>query len=214
MEIFLSHSSKDLNLVNTVKKALGLLDYHTIVYEDLPENLKPGKDLDNIGNLINQSHLVFLFLTNNVISLKYTSAWVQYEDHVASIFKKPVLVFEEQLPVSPPSFPILYFTDVIPWTGNTTDPMKIQEIAKSFRSSGAVVRAVAGGAVGAIFGPIGALLGALVGLASTPQTPLQKIPIITCPNPNCKRMFRYWGNDNTFFYCPNCLTEWLYKGRS
>lgn len=212
MEVFLSHSRKDLNLVNTVKKALGLLDYHTIVYEDLPENLRAGKDLDNIRNLINQSQLVFLFLTNNVISLKHTLTWVQYEDHVASMFNKPVIVFQEQLPVSTTSFPILYFTDVISWTGLSADPMKIQEIAKSFGSSGAVVRAVAGGAVGAIFGPIGALLGALVGLASTPQNPLQNIPTVTCPN--CKYTFRYWGNENTLFYCPNCLMEWLYKGRS
>ena len=212
MEVFLSHSRKDLNLVNTVKKALGLLDYHTIVYEDLPENLRAGKDLDNIRNLINQSQLVFLFLTNNVISLKHTLTWVQYEDHVASMFNKPVIVFQEQLPVSTTSFPILYFTDVISWTGLSADPMKIQEIAKSFSSSGAAVRAVAGGAVGAIFGPIGALLGALVGLASTPQNPLQNIPTVTCPN--CKYTFRYWGNENTLFYCPNCLMEWLYKGRS
>ena len=212
MEIFLSHSRKDLNLVDTVKKALGLLDYHTIVYEDLPENLKPGKDLDNIRNLISQSQLVFLFLTNNVVSLKHTLTWVQYEDHVASMYNKPVIVFQEQLPVSTTSFPILYFTDVISWTGLTADPMKIQEIAKSFSSSGAVVRAVAGGAIGAIFGPIGALLGALVGLASTPQNPLQNIPTVTCPN--CKYTFRYWGNENTLFYCPNCLKEWLYKGRS
>ena len=212
MEIFLSHSRKDLNLVNTVKKALGLLDYHTIVYEDLPENLKPGKDLDNIRNLINRSQLVFLFLTNNVISLKHTLTWVQYEDHVASMFNKPVIVFQEQLPVSKTTFPILYFTDVISWTGVSADPMKIQEIAKSFGSSGAVVRAVAGGAVGAIFGPIGSLLGALVGLASTPQNPLQNVPTVTCPN--CKYTFRYWGNENTMFYCPNCLMEWLYKGRS
>ncbi len=212
MEIFLSHSRKDLNLVNTVKKALGLLDYHTIVYEDLPENLKPGKDLDNIRNLINRSQLVFLFLTNNVISLKHTLTWVQYEDHVASMFNKPVIVFQEQLPVSKTTFPILYFTDVISWTGVSADPMKIQEIAKSFGSSGAVVRAVAGGAVGAIFGPIGSLLGALVGLASTPQNPLQNVPKVTCPN--CKYTFRYWGNENTLFYCPNCLMQWLYKGRS
>ncbi|AKA48291.1 hypothetical protein IX51_03335 [uncultured archaeon] len=212
MEIFLSHSRKDLNLVNTVKKALGLLDYHTIVYEDLPENLRPGKDLDNIRNLISQSQLVFLFLTSNVISLKHTLTWVQYEDHVASMSNKPVIVFQEQLPVSTTSFPILYFTDVISWVGPSADPMKIQEIAKSFRSSGAVVRAVAGGAIGAIFGPIGALLGALVGLASTPQNPLQNIPTVKCPN--CKYTFRYWGNENTLFYCPNCLKEWLYKGRS
>ncbi len=212
MEIFLSHSRKDLNLVNTVKKALGLLNYHTIVYEDLPENLKPWEDRDNIRNLISRSQLIFLFLTNNVISLKHTLTWVQYEDHIASIYNKPVIVFEELLPVSAANLPILYFTDVVSWAGLTADPMKIQEIAKSFSSSGAVVRAVAGGAIGAIFGPIGVLLGALVGLVSTPQNPLQNIPAITCPN--CKYTFRYWGNENTTFYCPNCLKEWLYKGRS
>lgn len=212
MEIFLSHSRKDLNLVNIVKRALGLLDYHTIVYEDLPENLKSGKDLDNIRNFINQSQLVFLFLTNNVVSLKHTLTWVQYEDHVASIYAKPVIVFQEHLQISTASFPILYFTDVIPWPEQRGDPIKIQEIAKSFDSTGAVVRAVAGGAIGAIFGPIGALLGALVGLASTPQNPLQNIPTVTCPN--CKCTFRYWGNENTLFYCPNCLNEWLYTGRS
>ncbi len=212
MEIFLSHSRKDLNLINTVKKALGLLNYHTIVYEDLPENRKPGKDLDNIKNLIDQSQLVFLFMTSNVISLKYTTTWVQYEDNVASMLNKPVIVFQEQLPVSKTISPILYFTDVVSWAGPSVDPIKIQEIAKSFSSSGAVVRAVAGGAIGAIFGPIGALLGALIGLVSTPQNPLQNIPVITCPN--CKSTFRYWGKENTVFYCPNCLKEWLYKGGS
>jgi len=210
MDIFLSHSRKDSYYVDTVKKALGLLDYHPIVYEDLPGNQRPGNDRDNIKNLINQSQLVFLFMTNNVISLKHTLTWVQYEDSVASMFNKPVIVFQEQLPDPKTSFPILYFTDVVPLTGSLADPMKIQEIAKSFRSSEAVIRAVAGAAVGAIFGPIGLLLGALVGLVSTPQNPLQKIPILKCPN--CEYEFRYWGDKNTPFYCPNCREQ--YKGWS
>ena len=212
MDIFLSHSRKDRHYVDTVKKALGLLDYHPIVYEDLPEEQRPGKDMDNIENLINQSQLIFLFMTNNVISLKHTLTWVQYEDHVASVFKKPVIVFQEQLPDPKTSFPIIYFTDVVPLTGSLADPMKMQEIAKSFRPSGAVIRAVAGAAVGAIFGPIGSLLGALVGLVSTPQNPLQKIPKLECPY--CGYEFRYWGNENTSFYCPNCRGQLLYKGWS
>ena len=212
MEIFISHSRKDLNLVDTVKKAIGLLDYHSIVYEDLPETQKSSKDLDNIKDLIKQSKLVFLFLTNNVVTLKHTMTWVQYEDHVASIYNKPVIVFQEQLPDSVNIYPILYLTDLIPWKRTLNDPMKMQEIAKSFNSQGEVVRAAAGGAIGAIFGPIGALLGALVGLASTPQNPLQNIPTVICPN--CKCTFRYWGNENTSFYCPNCLNEWLYRGRN
>jgi len=210
MDIFLSHSRKDSHYVDTVKKALGLLDYHPIVYEDLPENQRPGNHRDNIKNLINQSQLVFLFMTNNVISLKHTLTWVHYEDHIASMFKKPVIVFQEQLPDPKTSFPLIYFTDVFPLIGSLADPMKIQEIAKSFRPSGAVIRAVAGAAVGAIFGPIGLIAGALVGLVSTPQNPLQNIPTLKCPN--CKYEFRYWGNENTSFYCPNCLKQYLYKG--
>lgn len=184
MDIFLSHSRRDLGLVNMVKKSLGILDYHPIIYEDLPQTLKPGKDLDNIRNLINQSQLVFLFLTSNVLSLKHTLSWVQYEDNVAFMYNKPLIIFQEEQSNSEGSFPILYFTDLIPWGGSATDPLKIQEIAKSFTSSGAVVRVVAGGAVGAIFGPIGVLLGALLGLASTPQNPLMKIPTVVCPNCN------------------------------
>jgi len=210
MDIFLSHSRKDRHYVDTVKKALGLLDYHPIVYEDLPEELRPGKDIDNIKNLINQSQVVFLFMTNNVISLKHTQAWVQYEDNIAYIFNKPVIVFQEQLPDPKTSFPILYFTDVVPLTGSLADPMKIQEIAKSFRPSEAVIRAVAGAAVGAIFGPIGLLAGALVGLVSTPQNPLQNIPTLKCPY--CRHEFRYWGSENTSFYCPYCHKQFIYKG--
>jgi len=211
MEIFLSHSRKDRHYVDTVKNALGLLDYHSIVYEDLPEEQRAGKDTDNIKKLINQSQLVFLFMTNNVISLKYTQAWVQYEDHIASAFNKPVVVFQEQLLDPKTSFPILYFTDVAPLTGSSADPMKMQEVAKSFAPSGAVIRAVTVAAVAAaILGPIGIVFGALAGLASTPQNSSQKIPKLKCPH--CGYEFRYWGNENTSFYCPNCLEQLIYKG--
>ena len=70
MNIFVSHSRRDLDLVNEVKRALGVVDYSPIIYEDLPPDLKAGPDMTNIKNLINQSELVFIFETFTPPSLK------------------------------------------------------------------------------------------------------------------------------------------------
>ena len=208
MNIFVSHSRRDLDLINEVKRALGVVDYSPIIYEDLPPDLKAGPDMTNIKNLINQSELVFIFLTQNAFSTNHTLTWIQYEDHISSMMNKPVILFQSIN--QPPVSPVIYFTDLVPVQFPLLDTITMQSIAKSFKSSGALLRGGAGALLGSLFGPIGALLGFFGGLLTTPQSPLAKVPVVKCPK--CNYNYRYWGSVGSFFYCPYCLTGWIYNG--
>lgn len=206
MQVFISHSRKDMSLVQIVKNALQVLSFNSIIYEELPPELKYGSDLDNIKNLMDQSEIVFLFITRNVSVSQHTTVWVQYENHLAAIGKKPLVVFQRI--AEQPGFPIIYFTDVISIGDGAVDLLRIQQVSKAFQSGYPVARGLGGAAIGAIFGPIGAIAGGLIGLATTPESPLNNVPTIRCPN--CNKTYRYWGLSGSSFYCPNCLINLTY----
>lgn len=208
VKVFVSHSRKDIDIINEVKRALTIVDFSPIVYEDLPKDLKVGPDMTNIWNLISQSDLVFIFLTQNAFSTNHTLTWIQYEDHISSMMSKPVILF--QAINQPPIWPVIYFTDLVPVQFPFLDSVAMQGIAKSFKSSGALIRGGAGALLGSLFGPLGALLGLLGGLLTTPQSPLAKVPVIKCTK--CNHSYRYWGGAGSLFYCPYCFTEWIYNG--
>lgn len=169
MPIFISHSQKDIELVNRVKKALDVLgtSFNPIVYEDFPPAKRSGPDWDNIGRLIRESDIVLLFHTPNVDASKHTQSWVGHEVAVAANKRKPLVVF--QILNKPPAFPLTYWTDLV-----LIDPerpesiLQIQEIVKRHFANtrwrhSKLARFVAGGAAGSPLGPIGAGLGALMG---------------------------------------------------
>jgi len=208
MRIFISHSRKDARLVSLVKKSIGVVDYNTVIYEDLPEQNKPKPDWNRIKELIRYSDIVFLFITDNVSCSPHTTYWVNHEVSLSSAFERNLITFQRK--GKKPELPIGYWTDVVVLDPAEIESVQIQKVAKGFGHEGhPILRAAGGATIGSIFGPVGFALGGLFGLLSTPEDPKNKIPILKCPK--CGVQFRFWGSINSGFYCPQCLEFYICK---
>jgi len=209
MTVFLSHSRKDEAFVSLVRQALHVLGqpFHGIIYEELPPPQRTAPHWQNIDKLIRDCQAVFLVHTSNVEATEHTKAWVHHEDAVASSVRKPLVVF--QLAGLRPTMPLTYWTDVaVVDPDHPQDLLKIQSVAKAHIGQALIPnplgRALAGGAVGAVAGPLGALIGSFLGLVTTPGDPFQATAKVPCPK--CALTIRYWGAPGTTFHCPHCLT--------
>jgi hypothetical protein len=206
-KIFLSHSRKDKELVDLVKRSMGVMSFQTVVYEDLPDEDRPKPDWNAIKEQIQYSDMVFLFITSNVSNSQHTTYWVNHEVSLASAYEKPLIVF--QLEGDHPELPIGYWTDIVSINPGQIDTIRIQEVAKSICFNNHIIlRAAGGAAAGSIFGPVGAGVGAVLGLMTTPKNPLKQIPDLICDK--CGVTFRYWGKDQSYFHCPHCFTHYRY----
>lgn len=78
MKAFLSHSSKDVELVNRIYKALHRANIKPKIAEF--EKIKKGQiTAEEIGEWINESNLFILMLTSRVGEKSYTRNWVSFE---------------------------------------------------------------------------------------------------------------------------------------
>lgn len=159
MRAFVSHSRKDTSIVELTKNALRVIDFSTIVYEDLPPPTEGQTDRDAISNLLENCNLVFLFLTHNVSDSEHTRAWIEYEVAGASFLKKPLIVF--QLIGEKPAIPIVYWTDVLVWSREPArQVVEVQRVARAFAHDGyPILRAITGAVIGSVLGPVGAVGG-------------------------------------------------------
>jgi len=114
MEAFLSHSSKDLKIVNSIYKVCQRSKIHPNIAEF--EKIEQGKlGAEEIRDMIYRSELFLMFLSENVINDKdyrktiYTQNWVNFE--LGCVYaqkketKKSIYVFE---PFQQLHFPIPY----------------------------------------------------------------------------------------------------------
>lgn len=209
VQIFLSHSRKDEDLIEKLKAGLGVMNYQPIVYEDLAESVNIP-DYQRIRTLIQGSDVVFLFLTNNVASSKWTTYWVDHEVSQAAAFNKPLVMF--QVEGEEPPLPIGYCTDVVTISRDPTLALlNVQQIAKRFEKKSLwPIGAIGGAAVGSILGPIGSIFGALIGAAVTSGSGQAIIQTVLCSNDQMR--YRYLGAPGSSFFCPHCLTEYIYSG--
>jgi hypothetical protein len=188
---------------------MGIVDYITVIYEDLPDQSKPKPDWNAIKELIQSSDIVFLFITDNVSYSPHTTYWVNHEVSLASAFEKNLITFQRK--GKKPELPIGYWTDLVVLDSLEIESVQIQEVAKGFGHDGhPILRAAGGATIGSIFGPLGFALGGLIGLLSTPEDPLKTIPVLECTR--CGVQFRYWGPINSEFCCPHCLDFYRYVG--
>lgn len=84
--VFISHSSKDEELVKAIRQALQNAGVNPVFYEEFIKS----SDLDipcadEIANLIDRSCAVFILLGKKVGELPHTQGWIGYEVGVASI---------------------------------------------------------------------------------------------------------------------------------
>lgn len=92
---FISHSKKDVGIVNKIYKAL----YQAGVRPKLAEFEELGKGkltAHKIKKMIASSSWTLVFLTPNVIARTHTRDWVAYEVGVSHGLNKPVWVFEDE----------------------------------------------------------------------------------------------------------------------
>ena len=209
MRVFISHSRKDADLIQRLKAGLALMDFQPIVYEDLPENVNL-QDYQTIKTLIQSSDVVFLFITDNVASSRWTTYWVDHEVSQAAAFNKPLVEF--QVEGEKPPLPIGYCTDVVTISRDPTSALlTVQQTAKRFeKKTFWPIGVVGGAALGSLLGPIGLIFGALIGGAATSGAGPTVVQTVLCSNDKMK--YRYLGNDGSTFFCPHCLTEYMYSG--
>ena len=209
MRVFISHSRKDADLVQRLKAGLGVMEYQPIVYEDLPSEVN-HPDYQRIKSLILGADVVFLFLTENVATSKWTTYWVDHEVSQAAAFNKDLVEF--QVEGEKPSLPIGYCTDVVTISRDPTMALlTVLRVAKRFEKKTLWPIGVTGGAaVGSILGPVGLIAGALIGGALTSGAGQKIIPTLLCGKDQMK--YRFLGGERTSFYCPHCLTEYTYIG--
>ena len=196
-------------MVQRLKAGLGVMEYQPIVYEDLPSSVNLP-DYQRIKSLIQSSDVVFLFLTENVASSKWTTYWVDHEVSQAAAFNKDLVEF--QVEGERPPLPIGYCTDVVTLSRDPTMALlTVQQVAKRFEKRTLWPIGVAGGAaVGSILGPVGSIVGALVGGVLTSGAGQKIIPTLLCAKDQMK--YRFLGGKGTSFFCPHCLTDYTYTG--
>lgn len=206
--IFISHSKKDAALVGNIKDILKNIGHVPIIEEFIPEDAKKPFPWEEIQSNILISDVLFLFLTDNIVSSIYTQNWVLFEIGSAAAGKKPVYVFERQgIPVL---YPIPYITDYMIFDEQSVaDIIGIQKVAKNLTTQipKGWIGAGAGALAGTVFGPIGTLVGAIAGGLIGHGADAQgepNIQKITCPHDNCRAQFRYYSPNILKFRCPAC----------
>ena len=77
--MFVSHSKKDVELVDAIRRALERADVTPIFYSDFLESGHANMTVpaaEDIANLISESCAVFILLGQNVSELSHTQGWV------------------------------------------------------------------------------------------------------------------------------------------
>lgn len=197
--IFISHSKKDEDLVLTMRKTLQNMGHVPIIEEFVPAEERKPIPHEEIRSNVEKSEFLFLFLTDNVVATEYTKNWVIHETALASADSKKVFVFERI--GTPIKFPIPYLTDYALFDPDSTkDILALQNIAKDlgkFRRD--ILTAGGGAALGSMFGPVGMVIGGILGYMAGPKQP--KPPVVKCNR--CRANFNYYSTHQKFS-CPFC----------
>ena len=200
--IFISHSKKDEDLVLTMRRLLENMGHTPIIEEFIPTEKQKPIPYEEIRNNVEKSEFLFLFLTDSVVATPFTQNWVSYEIGLASANLKKLFVFERMgMPVE---FPIPYLTDYALFDPDKTeDIMALQNLTKDLGKIGRDLLTAGGGAlIGSAFGPIGLVVGGILGYMVGPKRPKQ--PIVKCSH--CNVTFNYYSTHRVFS-CPSCRRD-------
>ncbi len=161
--IFISHSRRDERLVGALHQAFRNVGHSTIIEEYIPRTQQAEIPYEEIRRNVERSNYVFLFLTDNVVATEYTKNWIAYEVGVASALERRLFVFERKGFVLP--YPVPYVTDYMIFDeADVQDLLKIQSVAKKVGEvPPALIGGGAGAAAGILFGPLGMLVGGIIG---------------------------------------------------
>jgi len=202
-QIFVSHSSKDRDLVNFFSNCKSSTKVR-FIYEEFEKmvsgNISPAK----IRGDIDQSNAVFMVPSLNVQNTQHTRDWVLAEVGVAN--KKDIWVFERASELGQISVVIPFVRHYVLYEPSDAWIPYIRSIVESYDNSHVLPTIALCGGLGALTGkPNWVAAGLLVGVAAamicTPRRP-QGIQTICA---NCKSSYNVHLPDQWVdFRCPIC----------
>lgn len=194
--IFISHSKNDIDILNAFDKLFAGTTVKAIraEYEEMQNT--PAMQ---IMAWIEESSSVFVLLGPNIANTEQTKYWVGWETGFASK-KKSIWVFEPF--DSQFDIPVPYLNHYILYNPNDKQHLNyIKNLIEKHDKNPELAAAALGALIGAELGSgPGAVIGGLIGLLAAQNN---KLPLITCPYPNCRASFYLHSNANQF-KCPTC----------
>ncbi len=209
--VFISHSRSDVELVDAISKVLKNVGHTPIIEEFIASEEKNQPPFEEIRNNVEMSDIVFLFLTDNVVSTEYTRNWVMFEVGLTARDKKKLYVFERSgVPIK---YPIPYLTDYMIFDkDSTSNILDIQALAKKTGKIHPGLIGAAGGAlIGLVGGPLGILIGTIAGGAigsGFAQEPFKA----KCEN--CGIEFHYHSLKYSKIKCPSCRKDMIVEKKA
>lgn len=213
-QVFISHSRHDCELVNNIKIVIENIGHTAYLYEyeEHPDDSAPDS---TIMSQIRISAFVFVFLTKNIDSREHTKSWVISEVAIARDMDKRTFVFEHEGEYV--SFPFPYLTDYMIFDKqNVQHILTLQKIAKKhFPPPPELPPGLVGGGLGALigstFGPLGTIIGGLLGVnldTTSRSNEIIEIPSMIIRCPLCNMEYNYYSPWIKEFPCPKCR-RWL-----
>lgn len=212
MDVFISHSKKDGELVGVIDHNFKTVDITPLFMEFTPESKPPYTKIEENLNL---SAAIFLFLTQNIKSSDYTQNWISFEVGLAKKSNKPLFVIEDAN--NKVHFPVPYLTDYILYEQTKIEDWQkihnvLRKLKENVEKNKLIISLTVGGAlVGGLTdkkdGARGMLLGSFTGLVlgGIINALIQSIPVestrVKCPD--CKLEFNFYSRFNDF-PCPSC----------
>jgi len=206
-KVFISHSQRDSELVDTIISFLENIDIDPIVEEFKPEEEKHHVLYEEIRRSIKSCDAVFLFLTDEVMMTEHTKNWVIFEDGLALGTEKQVFLFERA--GKPLKYPVPYLTDYMIFEEDSAqDILKMQKISKQLKSYFSIEekRTLPRGFEregGLVYIPYLVLKMKMKGKS------LKKLGVPKVDCPNCGISFNYYSPSQKIFKCPACRGSYI-----
>lgn len=202
-EIFISHSRRNEVLVKQLTRALDNIGWNAICVE-LEEIMEMNNPKEYVKKRIRESDACFVFPTEDARSRRVTSSWLVSESSMAELERKPVVIFKEEKDEYGINFP--YFNALYVYKSDFFS-LDIQDFVQEMESldQEKFFRTIGGGLLGGLtLGPVGAVIGTILGALSTASEEEGEGTLVICPD--CPSEFVYYG-ESEYFKCPMCHTH-------
>jgi hypothetical protein len=200
-QIFISHSSRDRELVDFFAR-IGARSKVRLVFEELEKLLSGPVNAGHIREGIEASNAVFILLSRHVHSIPYTRDWVVWESGVGH--NKDIWVLELNSDHGRINVITPFLRHYVVFEPIDLHFSYLSQVVASYDDSSVLPAIAVGGGLGAAFGEVGAVVGALAGAALSNPARLRPPGVpITCQL--CKSSYAiHIPQGNTIFRCPVC----------
>lgn len=207
-QIFVSHSSKDKELVSFLTRAFASTKVKA-VFEEFEAILQGPANAPRILKNISQSNAIFILVGRNAETLSHTRDWMGFEGGAAAQANKDIWVLETLSDMDMLSFAVPRLQHYVcfdhkdeRWQGYLT------QIINSYDDSHVIPAIAAGGAAGATRGADGAIIGAGIGLVLAALASPTRPSGIQVRCPKCASVYNAHVA-TTRIRCPVCNTRML-----